>query len=185
MSQEASAHNPYSAPKAKLEAFADQGTAVWRDGKILVCRRDAAFPGRCIKCNEPAREAPARFKLTWHHAGWYVLVLINVLLYAIVSLIVRKRATLEVGLCEAHLRKRMLSRWIGWGGFAVLVRCFVVGTAFQAGWLIAVAGLAIIPWALAGVLLSPQIRAARIDKELLRVRGCGRDFLDTLPEFVD
>jgi hypothetical protein len=177
--------NPYAAPKAKIEAVADEGLALWRDGKILVCRREAEFPGRCVKCNEPAEFEKERFKLNWHASGWYILVLLNVIIYAVIAAIVRKRATIWVGLCESHKRRRMLSRVIGWGGFAAIIAFFFLGISRDMGWMAAAAGLAFLPWAFASVLLSPQIRAARIDKEVLRVRGCGRDFLDTLPEYVD
>lgn len=174
--------NPYAAPRAKLESFTDQGVSLWRDGKILVCRRDAVFPDRCIKCNEPAEETPVRFKLNWHASGWYALILINILLYAIVGAIVRKTATIEAGLCESHRKRRFWSRLIGWGGFALIIVCIIVGASTNTGWLAGMGGLALIPWAIASVVLSPRIAAARIDKQMLRVRGCGRDFLETLPE---
>ena len=177
--------NPYSAPKAKLEAYSDQGGALWREGKILVCRRDTAFPERCVKCNEPAQEPLSRFNLRWHHGAWYLLILLNLLLYVIVAMFVRKSAVLEVGLCAAHRRRRLLARVIGWGGLAAIVLCFVGGGMFSLDWLFAAGGIAILPWAIASVLLAPQIRAARIDEETLRVKGCGRDFLATLPEYTE
>ncbi|HEY4371312.1 MAG TPA: hypothetical protein VGN52_05290 [Burkholderiales bacterium] len=174
--------NPYAAPKAKLETFDDAGISLWRDGKLLVCRRDAVFPGRCIKCNDPAEDEPARFKLNWHAGGWYVLVFLNIIIYAIVASIVRKRATIEAGLCESHRKRRFWSKLVGWGGFVLVLLCFFAGAAASSPALFGIGALAILPLAIAGVVLSPQIRAARIDKEWLRVRGCGRDFLETLPE---
>ncbi len=90
--------NPYAAHRAALEAPPDQGQDLWRDGnEILVCRRDAIFPGRCIKCNEAADPPPVRYKLTWHHPGWYVLVFVYLLIYLVVALLVRKRAQIYVG----------------------------------------------------------------------------------------
>jgi hypothetical protein len=177
--------NPYSAPKARLEAIADEDLALWRDGKILVCRRDAGFPGRCIKCNEPVEFEKARFKLHWHHSGWYILVLLNIIIYAVIASLVRKKAIIWVGLCETHRRRRRLSRIIGWGGFAAILCCFFLGLSLNQGWLAAAAGLAFLPWAIASVLLSLQVRAVRIGTEWLRVRGCGPDFLDSLPEYVE
>ncbi len=183
--QNQSAANLYSAPKARLEVFADQGTDLWRDGKVLVCRRDAVFPGRCVKCNEPAESEAVSYKLAWHHAGWYVLIFLNIVIYAIVAMIVRKSATLEVGLCESHRRKRTLARVLGWAGLAVIIAGISIGLATDQAWLIAVGFLGILPLILVAMLLSPRLIAARIDKEVVRVRGCGRDFLDTLPEYTD
>jgi hypothetical protein len=174
--------NPYAAPRAKLVAALDAGGGVWRDGKVLVCRRDAVFPPRCVKCNDAAAAPPERVKLAWHNGLWYLLIFLNILIYLVVALAVRKRAEVEVGLCSRHRRRGRLARIIGWGGLAAIVAGVFLGLYFGLGWLAGVSMVAIAPWALASVLLSLQLRAAKIGEEELRIRGCGRDFLDTLPE---
>jgi hypothetical protein len=45
--------------------------------------------------------------------------------------------------------------------------------------------MAILPWAVIAIVLSPQLQGARIDKQYVRVRGCGKEFLASLPEFVE
>jgi hypothetical protein len=175
--------NPYAAPKASLEAPPDQGLDLWRDGKILVCRRDAIFPARCIKCNEAAEPPPVRYKLAWHHPGWYVLVFVYVLIYVVVAMLVRKRAEIFVGLCAKHRQRRLWSRIIGWGGLVALIGSIWLGMAYDVAWLAAGGLIAILPWAITAIVLSPQIFAGRIDKESIRVKGCGRDFLASLPEY--
>ena len=175
-------YNPYAPPKAALEVPLDEGREVWRSGKIMVCRRDAAFPARCVKCNAPA-EPPVRYRLTWHSQWWYLLVLVNVLIYIVVAALVRKRADVHVGLCAKHRKRRVLSRWIGWGGMVAIILAVYIGAAYAFPALLLGAMLAVLPWAFISIILSPQLRAVRIDKESVRVSGCGRDFLDSLPEY--
>jgi hypothetical protein len=176
-------YNPYAAPRARLETTLDEQGGLWRDGKLLVCNRDAVFPPRCVKCNEAAVDPPKRFKLAWHHGLWYVLIFLNILLYAIVALVVRKRAEVEMGLCARHQQRGKLAVIIGWGGFAAILAGFFLGIYLDEGWLAAVSLILVLPWAVVSIVLSLQLRAAKIEKEVLRIRGCGRDFLDTLPEY--
>jgi hypothetical protein len=173
--------NPYAAPKSRLTA-AHEGQ-FWRDGKVLVFQRDAEFPDRCVKCNAGAVPPKKRCKLYWHHPGWYLLVLLNIIIYAVVGAIVGKRAAAEVGLCERHQRRVLIGRILGWGGFAAIVAAVGLGLALDIDGLWAIGLLVFLPWALATILVARLIYATRIDKELIRIKGCGRDFLDSLPEY--
>jgi hypothetical protein len=74
---------------------------------------------------------------------------------------------------------------VGWGGFAALVAAVGVGVTWRVDWLTSVALIGMPPWAIATVVLLPQLYAGRIDKRFVRVKGCGRDFLDSLPEFLE
>jgi hypothetical protein len=174
-------HNPYAPPKARL-AVAQQGE-FWRDGKTLVFLRDAEFPDRCVKCNAPAVEPKKRYKLYWHHPGWYLLILLNIIIYAIVGAIVGKRATAEVGLCGRHKRRVLIGRILGWGGFTAIVAAVWVGLGYGIEGLWAAGLLAFLPWAIATVVVLRLIYATRIDKEKVKVKGCGSEFLDSLPEY--
>ena len=97
--------NPYAPPKSKLSDKARGNQSMWRDGANLVLLPGSAFPDRCIKCNDSAAPPARRYKLYWHSAWLYLLVLVNILIYLIVALAVRKRTEVEVGLCERHQRQ--------------------------------------------------------------------------------
>lgn len=45
--------NSYAPPKSQVEVTAGSG-GIWRKEKLLVMRRGAELPGRCIYCNEKA-----------------------------------------------------------------------------------------------------------------------------------
>ena len=155
---------------------------LWRHKKIVVLRRNAIFPDRCIKCNAPATRRLKR-KLFWHHPAIYFLVLCNLVIYAIVSVIVRKRADIEIGLCNAHVSSRNRMIGIAWGLFAASLIELFFATKYSLGWL---GGLTVLTF-LASLVCSVfprMVSAEKIEAEYIRVRGAGRAFLDSLPEWL-
>ena len=87
--------NPYAPSQATLKQSGppsgqlNSRATAWRYRKMLVMVPETALPDRCIKCNAPAHEPTKERKVYWHHPAVYVLILINVILYAIVGAIVR------------------------------------------------------------------------------------------------
>jgi len=173
--------NRYAPPKAVVEDR-DDGSAMWREGKVLVLPKDARFPHRCIKCNAPSVAPMRRCSLTWHSPWLYLLIFLAVLLYAIVAMIVRKRAVVHVGLCERHQKRVLWGRIIGWGGLAV--ELLLVGASLalvEPGY--ALAALALLaPWMIATIVVNRLVLPQRIDDRYVRLKGCGPDFLRSLPE---
>jgi hypothetical protein len=156
---------------------------IWRFKKQMVARSETPLPDRCIRCNTPAGGYKLKRRLSWHSPVIYLLIFINVLIYVIVALIVRKKALLHVGLCENHRRQRSLciaGAWLGFLGGVSLIGCAIAWGSGLAGLVGVVAFIASIVFYFAGV---PVIRAAKIDKELVWVRGAGPAFLAQLPEW--
>lgn len=162
--------NPYAAPKAVLEDRAAGG--YWRDGKMLVVTPGGVLPPRCVRCNEPAMQPMKAHKLTYVHGLWLLLILVNIVVYIIVALIVRKRAEVTYGLCEQHHKRRRLFSIIGWVGF--FLGCAAILVAPLAGMVMAVAAI------LVGVFGSRVVYPARITTEEVRLSGCGEAFLASL-----
>jgi hypothetical protein len=176
--------NPYAPTPATLrgDAAPVAGTA-WRDGKLLVTLLEAELPHRCVKCNEPCDPPKKPRTIYWHHPGIYLLILVALLIYLIVALVARRTARISVGLCERHRNKRRLvigSAWSGViAGFLIMVWGFNDGPALAAlfGFLLWLGSM------FYGVLASRIIWAKRIDKQNAFVKGCGPEFLDTLPNW--
>jgi hypothetical protein len=181
----APAPNPYAAPKAALEVAHAEDQSLWRSGKILVCRRDAVFPQRCIKCNSPAQAPPVRYKFSWHHSAWYLLVIFYLVVYLAAALVVRKRAELHVGLCARHARRRLLGQAVTWGGFATVMAMVYLIIAWRIDALFPYMYCGFAAWAIAAVALPPRLQPTRIDKHIVRIKGCGTAFLESLPEYVE
>lgn len=109
--------NPYAAPAVDPEFMPPpyvKGEGAWREGKLLVMSEGAGLPDRCIKCNAPAAGYRLKRTLVWHPPGWYLLILLHVLLYVIVALIVRKKVKVMLPLCEDHRRRRVTAIAVGW-----------------------------------------------------------------------
>lgn len=175
--------NPYAPPTADLATPGDGGTDAWRQGRKLILRHGGQLPHRCVKCNAPAVTPIKQRKVYWHHPAVYLAFLLNILIYIIVALIVRKSAKVAPGLCPAHQRRRTVGLLIGWIGVPLTLVAFIGGAAGDAP-LVAVAGLVgLLAAIIAALILARIVIPSRIDKEYATLKGCGDAFLDSLPVF--
>ncbi|HJU84120.1 MAG TPA: hypothetical protein VJ600_07900 [Holophagaceae bacterium] len=150
---------------------------------MLVLRQGGSLPPRCVKCNAPAELPIKARRVYWHHPALYILAVINVLLYALVGLIVRKQAMVPAGLCAEHRKRRSMGLTVGWVGSLLGL---VLGIALVRGDNCGLAMLAVLLFVgsiVAGMILSRVVYPDRIDKDFVRLKGCGESFLASLPEF--
>lgn len=177
-------HNPYAPSRASLAGSGtSSGQLVWRFEKIVIMARDGQLPERCVKCNEPADEPTKSRKVYWHHPGYYILLLINMILYVVVALIARKTAEVNPGLCARHKQRRATGIWLGWGSF--VFGFITIGIAFgnQHPGLGLLLMLLMIGLIITSMFMSRIVYAKRIDDKYVQLKGCGAPFLDDLPEF--
>jgi len=173
--------NPYAPPSAPGAAdFAGRQGGVWQEGRILVAAQNAVLPNRCVKCNDVAADKLKR-TFYWHPPAWYLLILINIIVYAIVAAIIRKKAILEVGLCDRHRSRRMIGLILsGLIPFIAFGGCVVSGASegwMAFGWVSFL--LALVCLVVANVLP----RAIYIDEHLTRLKGVNADYLAQLPPY--
>lgn len=171
-------------------AFQFQAERVWREQATLVMAKGSPLPPRCVKCNAPADAKPWRKTLYWHHPAWYAVILVNILVYAMVAMVVRKSVKVTAGLCPAHRaarRRKLLIAWllalIGIGliasGIDVLVN--LRSDDPSEGLLLVLGGFAsIIVGALFGKFAA-VLRAKKIDATYAWLDGAGPDFLSNFP----
>ncbi|MEJ0000956.1 MAG: DUF4339 domain-containing protein [Verrucomicrobiota bacterium] len=162
------------------------GESAWRDGKRVVTMNRTVLPARCFKCNRPAASPPLKRKVYWHHPAFFLLIIpglflhIGLLFFVVVSLFIRKRAEIEVHLCESHANRRRTQMIVGWSmaaaGFAAIAGAIV----FHIGWPLLLGLPAIVLGILIVVIGSGTVGAARINKETVWLRGAGKDFLESL-----
>jgi hypothetical protein len=158
------------------------GTGIWRDGKTLVVSKDAVLPDRCVKCNAYTQGRLKR-KLSWHHWAIYLLILLSLLIYAIVAMVIRKRATVDLGLCDEHKAKRRTFIWItllmilgGVGGFFLAIAA-EDGTPAFIGFLLLITGIVF------GVITTRVTYPSKIDDRFVWLRGLSADYLDQFPHW--
>ena len=174
--------NPYAPPKAVLDDRTGSEAQMWREGHVLVVRKGGDFPDRCIKCNAPGVLPRRRVSLSWHAPGWYLLILLQLLIYLIAALIVRKTAKFDVALCERHQKRVLRARIVGWGGLAIEGALGAAAVATGNG-NFGIAALALaLPWLIAFIILNRLLSAKRIDGKYVRLNGCGPEFLRSLPD---
>jgi hypothetical protein len=166
-------------------------SGLWRDGDVLIAalapsvvsKREATLPDRCVKCNAPANGYKLGRKMQWHPSGWYALIILNLIIYAIVASIISKRAKIDVGLCPAHQAKRRNAILTGWAIFAVSVGCFIYGGVFSNGWVAAVGILCLIAAPIYGIMRGQVLSPKKIDDSHAYLKGACAQYLDSLPRW--
>ena len=160
---------------------------IWRAGNLLVMRRDAQLPDRCIKTNQPANGKRFKATLYWHHPAIYLLILINLLVYAIVAIIVRKKAVVYVGVTERTLqarRKAILWGWVsGIAGFILFVFAASLQSESAMLGLLLLGAALILGGLIVGTAKATLVRVERIEDEYIWIRGVTREYLARLPQW--
>lgn len=185
-----SAENTYAPPLTApivydAEIVADSG--LWRKGKILVMHKGSQLPARCVKSNQPADRRLKR-SLYWHHPAIYLSILISIWIYIILALILRKSATVYVGLSDEWFAKRHRAMFIGW--FLVLagIGLFVAGVSTVDHsdvfpWMLVAGPLLFLGGAIYGLLAARMVAAERISDDYVWLKGVHPSFLADLPEW--
>lgn len=153
---------------------------MWRDGDILVIKKGTALPQRCLRCGRPGANR-MEHPFYWHAQILYFLVILNVLIYAIVAASMRKKALVQLNLCDAHSQQRrrgFLTGWIAGGGGLIGAFFAINHPEFAFFALIVALGGAIV---FARGTRLPN--AVLIDDEYVRLKGAHPLFLQCLPVF--
>ncbi len=187
--------NPYAPPSDDVAepgrpwGAADDG-GLWRERFLLVMDKTATLPvDRCIVCHAPASGRPLRRKLFWHTPWWYLLILFNLLVYAIVAVIVRKRVDIGVGLCDTHRSRRRLWMALAWSLVLAAIGLLLIGmtTRLADATVASLMGLALVSLLSAGGIGISGVRvvtAKQIDDRYAWIGGVSSEFLDTLPDWT-
>ena len=182
--------NPYAPPESELETFDPE--KVWRDKKLIVMRKGVDLPGRCILCNEIAQSGKPRRILylnIWLQIAMLALFLLfNVLALIpiiIVSFIFRKTAKVRIPVCDKHRRKRL---WMTLTTITLLAASIVFAvmavriSLYQDVIFIIAAVIFVVAFLLA-IVRGQLLRAKKIDKETVILKGAKSPFLDSLPVY--
>jgi hypothetical protein len=165
---------------------------VFREGKLLVMRKNAILPDRCVKSNEPAA-GKIRRNLSWHPSYVYFIIILNIIIYAIVASLVSKKATVYIGLSETWIRKRRNAILIGWMlpllGVVLFVISLIILTephgntdpVFGFGILGSI--VLILGGAIYGIIASQLVSPTRITDRFVWLRGVHPEYIESLPEF--
>lgn len=185
-----SSENPYAPPlttSTVYDAQVVEELGLWRKGSLLVMRKNAPLPARCVKSNAPTDRRLKR-SMYWHHPAIYLSILISILIYVILALILRKSATIHIGLSDEWFAKRHRAMLVGWLLFLASIAMMIAGIgmldqsdAFP--WLIAASPLVFLFGAIYGLLGARMVAPVRISDEYVWLKGIHPSFLADLPEW--
>jgi hypothetical protein len=122
--------------------------------------------------------------LYWHPPLFYLLILLNLILYVIVAIFVRKKATVDVYLCHRHARRRKYFIIAGWSGAGLGIAMIIGGFATNEDVVTGLGGLIILPAIIVGLIGASLTRATRIKGDTVWLSGAGREFLASLPPWT-
>ena len=161
------------------------GTGVWRRKRQLVVALSAVLPDRCVKCNCEVGGSRLKRNLYWHHPALYLMLIFpGLLIYAIVAMAVRRRATLMIGLCPEHRSQRTRAILIAWL-LAVLGGCGAFhGIAHDEMPYVGAGLLAVLVAMILGLVRGPVVQARKIDGGHAYLSGVCRKYLEQLPEWT-
>ncbi len=189
-----SSFNPYQAPLASPPPIPNRSGppmaqvegGLWRDGKLLVMDKRAALPPRCVKSNVPTRRTLKR-SLSWHHPAIFLSILLGLLIYVILALVLRKTATIYIGLSDEWFAKRRMAIFVSWmivlSGIGTLVATLALND--RSNNLIYLAPVAILMMfigAIYGLTGARMVSPKKITDTHIWLKGVHPDFLATLPE---
>lgn len=156
---------------------------VWREKSTLVMDKNATLPPLCVKCGEPVFAADFERKLRWHHPAVYLLVLLNWLIYLIVALCVRKRATIYVGLCDAHRAKRRTALMLSWALVIIGLVLITVGLSNDMPGLAGLGALNLLGALIYAAVAVPVVRVKKMGEQCIWLNGVDQSYLAQLPEW--
>ncbi|MDP1561782.1 MAG: hypothetical protein Q8M16_10320 [Pirellulaceae bacterium] len=187
-------YNPYQVPLASPPQFPSHGGppvatiegGLWRQGNLLVMDKRAPLPPRCVKSNVPTQRTLKR-SLSWHHPMIFISILAGLLIYVILALVLRKTATIYIGLSDEWFAKRRMAIFVGWTTVLASIGMFVAALALSDRTnnliiLLPISVLVFLIGAFYGLIGSRMVSPKKITETHVWLKGVHPDFLAELPE---
>jgi hypothetical protein len=162
---------------------------IFRHGRKVVASLTAPMPPVCIKTGQPTDKYLAR-ELRWHHPLIYLGLLLGILPYLIGALLTQKKHRIRVYMTPQLMKRRRIGITLAcvgaFGGIAAVIAGAVNANDNEtlAGILFLIGVLGFLVGLILALIYSNPISAARIDDEHIWIKGAGKPFLATLPEWI-
>ena len=175
-----SIESPYEPPKSSLVDV--DNFSISRQGRYSVLKPDIEWPSRCFKCNQET-SLRKEVKLTYLNPWIYISILFTILLTIILALIFRKKFTVNLPLCELHIKKRKKFLIFQWALVAVMSISILVGVLSTINVLVF---LSIVTFSvlLISAIFGRLAYVAKYKNGNLWITGAGKEFLNNLPDFI-
>ncbi len=157
-------------------AYTPFPVGIWRNNDILMMHKNATLPDICIKCGEHAGGVRLRRKLRWHSPYYYLLLLVNLIVYIIVASVASKRAIIDFPICSKHLESRKKAMLISWTvtgtGFLLMFLTKYSPAFLFFGLLILFIGLVFI------AITSTVVKVKKMDDNYVWLKGVNKTLLE-------
>ena len=153
-----------------------------RQGRYVFVPKGADLPCRCIVCYAEVTPPVKKRRVYWHASGWYLLILVNILLYALVAAIVRKKALVSPAYCEKHAKARRLRIILFLvPALALMMSSFMFGFGGDTPLRVMafIAGLLLLVFA---IMAGNTVRAVHIDPTGVTLAGFKEPFLSGMTQ---
>ncbi|MBN2526536.1 MAG: hypothetical protein JXR76_09085 [Deltaproteobacteria bacterium] len=182
--------NPYAPPKKIDDAVLPEHVAndlvgLRREGNFVVCADNAEWPDRCAVCNQAVSGRKMTRKLFWHPGWIYLLFLVSWILYLIVALIVRKKGTIHISVCERHRKRRVMGILIASIGSLMCLLLAIIGALMTdsgspvSGAIVLIGILGIVTCLITGALMIRVVTPIKIADNTLWIKA-GNAFTDSI-----
>ncbi len=125
--------------------------------------------------------------LVWN--SWWVWLTfpLGLVIVYIVALIARRRAVVFIGVCYHHRSRRLthitVSFFVVFLSFVLFVAGAIAVNSATAGMLLVAGFVTFISGTLYAIFIVPLVKAKRIDRAYVWMKGCHPDYLASFPEF--
>lgn len=119
----------------------------------------------------------------WHNPAYYLLIFIGVLIYAIVAMVVRKTATIHIGVCSTHYEKRRTAIIASWVLMALGLGGIIFAISYNTGALALIGGLLMLCGIIYGVIAARLVTPKKIDDRFVWLNSVDRNYLAQLPQW--
>ncbi len=176
-----STESPYAPPKSSLVVDVDNYN-ISRKGYYVVLKPDMEWPSRCFKCNQET-SLRKEVKLIYLNPWIYISIFFTIFLTIILALIFRKRFTVNLPLCELHIKKRKKFLIFQWALVAIMSISILIGVLSNIGVLIFLSFVTFLV-ILISAIFGRLAFAAKYKNGNIWITGGGKEFLNNLPDFV-
>jgi hypothetical protein len=159
-----------------------QSYGIWQRGDRLIVVRSVRMPNLCVKCGVPVDGQPMRRTYAWHHPAFFLIILLNLIIYAIVALCVQKKCFVELYLCPVHRARRRNFIVGAWLLALASIALFISDAAqFQTGFIMAFSAVGFVAALIVGMLGSRILVPKLIDEHYAHFTGACPEFLAHFP----
>lgn len=176
-----SSESPYAAPDSDLSNV--EPSNLYSNKHHVICAADAEWPARCFKCNAETKNKK-KTKLTYLNPWFYLTLLITPILTIILALIFQKKFTVELPVCDLHMKKRRNFLIIQWSLMILTIAGFLVGAATDSQ-LILVFSIVLLLVVVVSAIAGRMVHVAKYKENRLWVKGAGKEFLQSLSAFTN